>query len=161
LTLEKDRQLSELLELMIGDDETVTARAVVRRSDGIFKHPSDLTRRPERRTLLESAQQRQATLRRAAEKLGKSGKIDVAARLAAAEAEIDRLKQEKVILVAAVRAAILAIGRLGGMKAWREYFPAYSAAFEALREMDAVPAAEPMPMRAREVDRSQRGRKRS
>jgi CHASE3 domain sensor protein len=140
--VEKDHQLSSLLELMIAEDVTITARSIARRSDGAFKHASDLTRRPERRTLVEAAQQRQATLRLAAAKLSKSGKMDVAARLEAAEDEIRRLKADRDILVAAVRAAILAIGRIGGMKAWREYFPVYSDAFASLRRMGAVPNAD-------------------
>lgn len=144
---EKEHQLSSMLELMIAEDVTITARSIARHPDSVFKHASDLTRRPERRALVEVAQRRQATLRLAAVKLSKSGKIDVAARLEAAENEIRRLKADREILVAAVRAAILAIGRIGGMKAWREYFPVYSDAFASLRRMGAVPEAdiEPFP----------------
>jgi len=36
----------------------------------------------------------------------------------------------------------LAIGRIGGMKAWREHFPAYSEAINELAEMDALPQAD-------------------
>jgi len=144
---EKDHQLSCLLELMVVEDVTITARSIARRSHGVFKHASDLTRRPERRALVEAAQQRQATLRLAAAKLSKSGRLDVAARLKAAEDEIRRLKADREILVAAVRAAILAIGRIGGMKAWREYFPIYSDAFASLQRIGVAPDAdiEPFP----------------
>jgi len=149
--VEKDHRLSSLLELMIAEDVTITARSIARRSEGVFKYASDLTRRPARRTLVEAAQQRQATLRLAAAKLSKSSKIDVATRLEAAEDEIRRLKADREILVSAVRAAILAIGRIGGMKAWREYFPVYSDAFASLKRMGAGPEADVEPFPPKEV----------
>lgn len=134
--------LSSTLEKMIAADEDLTARNVARASGGNFKHASDITRQPARRALLEEAQSRQASLRKVAAKLGKSSPVDVAARLEAAQREIAQLKAEKVLLVSAVRAAILSIGRMGGMRAWREYFPAYSRAFEELRRLDALPPAD-------------------
>ena len=52
------------------------------------------------------------------------------------------LKRQRDLLVAGHRAAILAIGRIGGMKAWREYFADYSAALHGLKELSALPEAE-------------------
>lgn len=142
LRSDKLAALSVILEKMIVADEDVTARNVARASAGDFKHASDITRQPDRRALLAEAQSRQASLRKAAAKLGKSSPVDLAARLEAAQREIAQLKAEKTLLISAVRAAILSIGRLGGMRAWREYFPAYSEAFEELRRLDALPPAD-------------------
>ena len=48
-----DERLSEILETMLLEGEDITARAAVLRSRGVFRHPSDITRVPARRALLE------------------------------------------------------------------------------------------------------------
>ncbi|WP_259664896.1 hypothetical protein [Rhizobium bangladeshense] len=42
--IDKNAHLEELLEAMIAEDETITARAIVRRSGDVFKNATDITR---------------------------------------------------------------------------------------------------------------------
>lgn len=63
--IDKSQVLEELLEAMIAEDEDVTVRAVCRRSDGIFKHATDITRNEARRRAVEGAIKKQETIRTA------------------------------------------------------------------------------------------------
>ena len=134
--------LEQILESMLLSDEDITDRSASRQSAGRFPHPSSLTRRPHLRNVVERVMARQVEARRLAHKLAKSSPAETAARLAAAEARVNELKRQNTLLVAGLRGAILAIGRMGGMRAWKEYFPAYSAAFAELQSLGAVPDAE-------------------
>lgn len=145
MTETKHMRLKALLVEMLESDQDLTARSVVKASAGLFRHASDLTRNPERRALLSTYQERQRRLRTVATKIAKTSKLDVAKRLAAAEQEIVRLRSQRELLVVAVRAAIHAVGEQGGMRAWRNFFPAYSAAFADLIELGAVPPADVLP----------------
>jgi hypothetical protein len=52
--IDKNAHLEELLEAMIAEDETITARAIVRRSGDVFKNATDITRAPSSRLPNES-----------------------------------------------------------------------------------------------------------
>lgn len=131
--------LARILETMLLANEDITFRSVSRRSEGRYPFPTSLTRRAELRSLVEEFIERQTEARRLANRLAKSGPAQAAARLAAAEARVAELTRQNTLLVAGLRGAILAIGRTGGIRAWKEYFPAYSAAFAELRGLGAVP----------------------
>lgn len=64
-----------------------------------------------------------------------------AKRLQAAQARVRTLEQQNKLLVAGMRASLLAIGRIGGAAAWQEHFPTYSAGFTELNAMNAIPSA--------------------
>ncbi len=134
--------LERVLEGMLLADENITFRNVSRHSAGRFPFPSSLTRRADLRGAVERVIARQSEARQLAGKLAKSSPAQTAARLAAAEARIAELSCQNTLLVAGLRGAILAIGRMGGMRAWKEYFPAYSAAFKELTKLGAVPEVE-------------------
>ena len=134
--------LEQVLETMILANEGITFRSVSRQSEGRFPFPTSLTRRPELRSLVERFMERQTEARRLADKLSNSSPAQTAARLAVAEARGAELSRQNTLLVAGLRGAILAIGRMGGIHAWKEYFPAYSAAFAELRSLGAVPEGE-------------------
>lgn len=131
--------LEQLLEKMLHADEDITFRNVSRHSEGGFPFPTSLTRRPGLRRIVEQYVTRQTEARRLAGKLAKSSPAQTAARLAAAEARIADLSRQNTLLIAGLRGAILAIGRTGGIRAWKEFFPTYSAAFSELRNLGAVP----------------------
>lgn len=131
--------LLNLLKAMIDQDVDLTFRKVVERSQGRFRHASTFTRRHDLRAEVEAAQRHQAAVRKVASKISKSSPAILAERLTAAEAEVRKLKQQRELLVASHRAAILAIGKIGGMKAWREYFPIYSDAISSLQKLEALP----------------------
>lgn len=131
--------LQQLLNEMIEQDITVTFRKVAEQSGGRFPHASTLTRRPDRRAVVEAAVVRQGAARAVAKKFAKNSPSRLVDRLAALEAENVGLRRQRDLLVASHRAAILAIGKIGGMKAWREYFPEYSEAISRLQDLDALP----------------------
>lgn len=147
--------LEQVLETMLLADEDITFRSVSRHSEGHFPFPTSLTRRPNLRSLVERHVARQAEARRLAGKLAKSSPAQTAARLAAAEARITELSRQNALLVAGLRGAILAIGRMGGLRAWKEYFPAYSAAFAELRSLRAVPEGEVVQLSSGESSRQE------
>lgn len=146
--------LEQILETMLHSDVDITFRNASRHSNERFPHPTSLTRRPSLRGIVERYSARQVEARRLASKIAKSGPAQIAARLAAAEARIAELSSQNALLVAGLRGAILAIGRTGGIRAWKEYFPTYSAAFEQLRSLAAVPEGDVVEFPASE-DRSQ------
>lgn len=140
--------LNQLLQSMVEQDINITFRNVARQSKGRFAHASTLTRQLDYRTAVEAAMRHQAAAREVVAKFSKSSPARLADRLAAAEAEIRELRRQRDLLVAGHRAAILAIGKIGGMKAWREYFSHYSEAISKLHELGALPEAEVVPYRA-------------
>lgn len=134
--------LEGLLQTMVEQDLDVTFRKVAERSQGRFAHASTITRRLDLRAAVEAAQSRQKAARQVAANFSKNSPALLAERLAAAQAEVQALKRQRDLLVAGHRAAILAIGRIGGMKAWREYFAGYSEALQDLKELGALPEAD-------------------
>ena len=138
--------IEEKLEALLLDDEGITARSVVRRMDGVLKHPSDITRNVDRRGLLERYQLKQAELRSVMERTGKASKRNTAIALAQKEAQIEELLRDRDLLVASLRAAILAVGEMGGMGAWLRFYKAHEDALERLRTLGAVPSAQVPPL---------------
>jgi len=144
--------VDEIVEQMIQLDTTITFRQVSERSDGRFPHATSLTRREHLRERVEKAVERQKAVRAVALKFSKSSPARSAARIAALEAEVASLRDQVQLLTSSHRAAILAIGRIGGMKGWREHFPAYSEAVNTLVEMGALPQAEVQSLDPRKAD---------
>ena len=133
--------IEEKLEALLLDDENITARSVVRRMDGVLKHASDITRNADRRGLLERYQIKQADLRSVMERTGKASKRNTAIELAQKDARIEELSRDRDLLVASLRAAILAVGEMGGMGAWLRFYKAHEDALERLRTLGAMPSA--------------------
>ena len=131
--------IKKKLEDMICDDETITVRAVIRRLDGILGHPSDITRISERNLVVKKYQARQSELRAIMEKVNKNSKTNLTHELAVKTAEIETLKRQRAMLIASHRAMILAVGEVGGMRAWRRFYENYQSVIDELREMGAMP----------------------
>lgn len=150
--MDKQSALILLLNRMVQVDEKITFRRLAERSDGMFPHASSLTRNDRLRELVEDAISRQTEARAVAAKYSKSSPARAAAKIASLEAEVKQLKGKIELLTVSHRAAILAIGRIGGMKAWREHFPAYSEAINELSEMDALPQADVQSIEIKRTD---------
>lgn len=146
--------LDALLSAMLQENQELTARNVVRASDGLFKHPSDLTRNTARRAVLELYQRRQAELRALAQKTDKNSKLRLTERLQRTQDRADRLERERDLLVAAFRGLIHGAGVTGGMAGWTKLFPHYSAAAEHLRLLGALPSADAVPLAQGEAEAS-------
>ena|ERR1700676_763735 len=134
--------LEEVLEAMLVDDETITARAVIRRMGGMLKHATDITRNEARKALVADYSQRQEKIRAAVERSTKLSRAELERQVTLKNAEIERLRAEKELLIASHRAMILSIAEMGGFSTWKRFFEKYQTAIDALDEMGALPRAE-------------------
>lgn len=146
---DKNAHLEELLEAMVADNETITARAVTRRSDGLFKHASDLTRNSARRAMLESYIKKQETIRFAVDRSSKKSRVELERIVATKNAEIERLQGEKELLIASHRAMILSVAEMGGFSTWKRFFERYQATIDSLEKMGSLPKADIVPLSSR------------
>lgn len=135
---DRDRNLIVTLDAMLQENETITARAVARRLEGV-DHASSLTRDPWRNAKLTEWQTRQAELRRMIERTDKRSKSNLAAALEQKDARIRELEERVALLTASHRAMIHAVGEMGGMRAWSRFFDDYRAVLDCLHEIGAMP----------------------
>lgn len=143
-----DRSLLATLTEMFNDNETITARAAVRRMSGA-DHASTLTRDPWRAAVIEDFKSEQAHLRRMMEKSDKTSKTNLAAALVREKARVVALEEKIALLTASHHALILAVGEMGGIRSWVRFFEGYRSAIDGLRELGALPSATVVPLPAR------------
>lgn len=141
----KDRELETVLQRMLNDNVVITARSVIREQDCSFKHASDITRQPERKALLDQYQARQSELHALVEKTDKQSRTNLQARVARLTQENETLKAERDLLIASHKAMLLAVGEMGGMAAWRKFFPAWEETRQQLTALQALPSAKILP----------------
>lgn len=133
-------ELGRILERMLTENQPITARAIVRASDGLFRHASDVTRHPRRRKLLEEFAARQTLILKAIESSSRKSKSALEKALARKQQQIDELIAQRDLLVASHRAAILAVTELGGYPTWKRFFDGYEEVITSLTEMGALPS---------------------
>ena len=138
----KIQALEAILQRMLNDNIRITARSVVREKDSPFKHASDITRQPDRKAVFDRYCARQAELKALIEKTDKQSRTNLQARVAHLTQEIEALKSERDLLIASHKAMLLAVGEIGGLAAWRKFFPAWENTRRQLAEMQALPGAE-------------------
>lgn len=136
---DKAQILEELLEAMIAEDEAITVRAVCRRSDGIFKHATDITRNEARHGKVKEAISRQETIRSAVNRSSKKSRTELEKLVAMKNTEIAQLQADKELLIASHRAMILAVAEMGGFPTWKRFFDRYQSTIDHLEEMRALP----------------------
>jgi hypothetical protein len=137
--IDKHQVLEELLEAMIAENEDITVRAVCRRSDGVFKHATDITRNETRRGLIESAVKKQETIRTAIDRSSKKSRAELERLMASKNAEIEQLRADKQLLIASHRAMILSVAEMGGFPTWKRFFERYQATVDRLEKMGSLP----------------------
>jgi hypothetical protein len=142
---DKDAVLEETLEGMLVEDVTISARAAVRRSNGALKHATDITRNENRKAVLAAFCARQLAIRSAVERSGKRSRVELEKLVATKNAEIERLKGEKDLLIASHKAMILSITEMGGFSVWKRFFDRYQTSVDALEAMRSLPEAVPLP----------------
>jgi hypothetical protein len=140
--IDKNAHLEELLEAMIAEDETITARAIVRRSGGVFKNATDITRNVDRRTKFEDAQRKQETLRIAIGRRSGKSRAELERLVKVKNAEIEELQGERQLVIASHRLMILAVAEMGGFSKWKRFFEGYQAAIDKLDGMESIPSGE-------------------
>ena len=131
--------LEETLDAMVLENQKITARAVIARMGGVLKHPSDITRNVERDRLFTKYKERQERVRVTLQDSSGKSAQSLSAEVVNLSAELDLLRSERDLLIASHRAAILAVGELGGASAWLKFFAGYHAAVERLQAIGAVP----------------------
>lgn len=134
---QRDRAFVAILDAMLQENWTITARSVARRLEG-GEHASSITRDPWRNARLAEWQSRQAELRRMIERTDKSSKSNLAAALERKDTRIRELEERVALLTASHRAMIHAIGEMGGMRAWSRFFDEYRALLDHLQEIGAM-----------------------
>ncbi|MDX0409022.1 hypothetical protein GOL82_30250 [Sinorhizobium medicae] len=139
--IDKSQVLEDLLEAMIAEDEDITVRAVCRRSDGLFKHATDITRNETRRGTVEVAIKKQETIRTAVNRSGKKSRAELERLAATKNAEIELLQADKELLIASHRAMILSVAEMGGFATWKRFFERYQVAIDRLEAMGSLPEA--------------------
>ncbi|MCU1742005.1 hypothetical protein NTD90_32110 [Pseudomonas sp. 20S_6.2_Bac1] len=108
-----DNRLS-VLESMLENDERITAGAV-----------STLTRDTFRRDLIAHYQQMQMARNQWVERAKKNSQKRLIASLAMKDERIEDLERQVALLTASHKAIILAVGELGGLRAWQRFFSHY------------------------------------
>jgi hypothetical protein len=140
--IDKSQVLEELLEAMIAEDEDITVRAVCRRSDGVFKHATDITRNETRNEKVKSAITKQEAIRAAVNRSSKKSSAELERLVAAKNAEIAQLQSDKELLITSHRSMILAVAEMGGFPTWRRFFERYQEVIDKLDDMRAIPTGE-------------------
>ncbi|MFP3492861.1 hypothetical protein SB759_01440 [Pseudomonas sp. SIMBA_059] len=119
-----DDNLLSVLESMLEHDERITAHAIVRRMENIGA-VSTLTRDIFRRNLIAHYQQLQTTRNQWVERAKKNSQKRLIASLAMKDERIEDLERQVTLLTASHKAIILAVGELGGVRAWQRFFAHY------------------------------------
>ncbi|CAG2161276.1 hypothetical protein [Cupriavidus numazuensis] len=140
-----DGKMREILEVLLTDDEDITARAVARLHPSISA-ASSITRSESRRRLLAEYQQRQAEYRRWRGRAAKRSGADMAATLADKDLRIAELEASVQLLTASHVAMLRAVGELGGFSKWARFYEQYRDARDKLVELGAIPEAAIVPM---------------
>lgn len=139
-------QLEVILTRMLSNNTNITARSLIRETDCELKHASDVTRQSKRRLLLEQYQMRQQELRAMVEKTNSQSRTNLSRRLALLQQENEKLKSERNLLIASHKAMLLAVGEMGGIAAWRRFYPKWEEVREQLLELQALPSAMLLPV---------------
>lgn len=147
--IDKSQVLEELLEAMIAEDEDITVRAVCRRSGGVFKHATDITRNEVRHGMVKAAITKQETIRTAVNRSSKKSRAELEKLVAAKNAEIAQLQADKELLIASHRLMILAVAEMGGFPTWKRFFERYRDVIDKLDSMGSIPTGEVVAMPSR------------
>jgi hypothetical protein len=138
------RELRTALEQMLNRNEKITARAVIASMGGVLKHPSDITRNTSRNELFVEYQKMQRHRQASLTPGGRRSIVSLEVELAKRLVELEQCKSDKNLLIASHRAAILAVGELGGANAWLKFFEGYHQLLSRLSDLDAVPSVVPI-----------------
>jgi hypothetical protein len=140
--IDKSQVLQELLEAMIAEDDDITVRAVCRRSDGMFKHATDITRNVARHGAVKAAITKQETIRTAVTRSSKKSRAELEKLVAVKNTEVALLQADKELLIASHRAMILAVAEMGGFPTWKRFFDRYQEVIDKLDRMGGIPTGE-------------------
>lgn len=116
-----DILLKNILEELLDNDTTITAREITRHHPTL-KHASTITRSIERRSLLKEYQDKQKYFRKHINNSKKQSQSKLALQLAEKNKKIAELEKKIQILTAFHIAMLKAVGEIGGISTWVNFF---------------------------------------
>lgn len=138
---EVDPEMVRILEAMLEADETITARAVVRRHPSV-KHASSVTRHPSRSALLARFQAQQAQYRTWQARKPKRSREQLSAQLAQKDMRIAELERQVEILRVHSLAMIRTVGEIGGISRLLKLYDGHRNAMKELDRLGVLPRGE-------------------
>jgi hypothetical protein len=133
-----DPEMERILQRMLEEDETITARAVARRHPAI-KHASSITRIPYRLDLLARYQERQKQFREWNRRAPKRSRDQLAAQLAQKDSQIAELERQIEILRVSHLAMIRTVGEMGGITKLLKLYEGYREVRNELDRLGVLP----------------------
>jgi hypothetical protein len=116
-----DEEMLSILEELLEKDITITAREIARRHSA-FNHAASITRNSNRQQLLHEFQEKQTLVRKLTHSAKKIAKSALIADIAEKDRKITQLEEQVQILTASHIAMLRAVGQVGGMEAWSNFF---------------------------------------
>lgn len=143
--------IEEILEALITSNVDIGFREVVRRSEGLFRHPSNLTTVEWRRKLIEEAMLRQEKYRAHLRAGANASRADLEERIAKLECQVETLKSERTLLQMAIKAMYRTSLELGGIAAFNRFLQANPRFHDELKAAALLPVADvhPFPKRGK------------
>jgi hypothetical protein len=131
-----DPELIQILEILLEQDENISARAVARMHTRIG-HASTITRSPKRMALLKAYQARQDELRRRISRLKKVSQNETARTISERDERIVQLKNQCENLVAAHAVLFRQVCEMGGTRKLGEFYVHFREMRDSLKVIGA------------------------
>jgi hypothetical protein len=134
----------QVLEMMLENDETITARAVARKHPRL-KQASSITRNASRSRLLAQFQEKQRQYRTWSARAPKRSRDQLAAQLAQKDSRILELERQVEILRVSHIAMMRTVGELGGTRKLLKLYEGYREVRGELQRLALLPKGEVKP----------------
>jgi len=133
-----NRELLQVLQMLLDADIDITAREVARRHRTLSS-ASTITRHPGRRELVEDFQTKQQDMREWQKRLRKRSKGQTAELVSTQEAKIAQLDQSVRVLIAGHLSLIAAVAQVGGMGRLAKFYERFREVRDQLADLKAIP----------------------
>jgi hypothetical protein len=131
--------MRDILEMLLEQNDNITARAVARLHPTI-RSASSITRSETRSALLAEYQHRQNEYRRWRGSVGKRSQVQVAASMADKDIKIADLESQVELLTASHLAMLRVVGELGWFGKWAAFYHQYRETRQQLERLGAIPS---------------------
>jgi hypothetical protein len=135
-----ESKMRDILEMLLEQDDNITARAVARLHPTI-RSASSITRSEARSTLLSEYQRRQNEYRRWRGRVAKQSGAQVAATIADKDIKIANLESQVALLTASHLAMLRAVGELGGFRKWAAFYDRFREERQQLDRLGSTPTS--------------------
>lgn len=139
--------IEEICEALIVSNVDVGFREVLRRSGGLFSHPSQLTRVEWRRKLINDAMLRQHAYRAHLRAGANASRADLEEKIAKLECQVESLKSERALIQMAMKAVYRTSLEVGGIAAFNRLLLANPRFHDELKAAALLPVADVHPFR--------------